>query len=134
MSRMALTLIEKDAATVDTDVEGGRIVVDPATFQAATGWEAKPEGMCRGTACVPVKGTGAIDDDGRIDVRAFAERLGQAVVHDADRGVVAIGGDPMARGQVASIADVTLPDLDGGEVDFARFLGRKTLLIAWASW
>lgn len=111
----------------------GPICVDADAFTLATGWELKPEGLCRGTACVPVKGTDIVSD-GSVDVTAFADRLGQAVVVDADRGVAAIGGDPMSRGHGASLADVTLPSVHGGEVDFADFVGKKTLLIAWASW
>jgi hypothetical protein len=80
-----------------------------------------------------VKGTDIVGD-GSIDVSAFADRLGQALVIDADRGVAAIGGDPMSRGHGASLADVRLPSVHGGEVDLADFVGKKTLLIAWASW
>ena len=36
------------------------LTVDPSDFAARTGWEAKPEGLCKGDRCVPVPGgTGA---------------------------------------------------------------------------
>jgi hypothetical protein len=127
------TLIERDLAEIPSLAADGPIQVDAARFAAATGWELKPEGLCRGAACVPVKGTDIVVD-GSIDVGAFADRLGQVVVVDADRGIVAIGGDPMSRGHGASLADVSLPSVHGGEIDLADFVGKKTLLIAWASW
>ena len=43
-------------------------------FEAATGWAAKPEGMCKGDTCVPVPG--AVGEGGRLDVPAVADRLG----------------------------------------------------------
>ena len=125
------TLIER--SHVEIPAVDAPIRVDADAFATATGWELKPEGLCRGTACVPVKGTDIVSD-GSVDVGTFAERLGQALVVDTDRGVAAIGGDPMSRGQGASLADVTLPSVQGGEVDLADFVGKKTLLIAWASW
>ncbi|HUW03383.1 MAG TPA: hypothetical protein VMW08_13590 [Acidimicrobiales bacterium] len=127
------TLIERDLAEIPSLEADGPIEVDAESFASATGWELKPEGLCRGAACVPVKGTDIVNE-GSIDVGAFAERLGQSVVVDADRGIVAIGGDPMSRGHGASLADVRLPSVHGGEVDLADFVGKKTLLIAWASW
>lgn len=127
------TLIERNHAEIDEVAPEGPLRVDAASFHAATGWELKPEGLCRGTACVPVKGTDIVSD-GSIEVRAFADRLGQSLVVDAERSVAAIGGDPMSRGHGASLADVTLPSVHGGEIDFGDFVGKKTLLIAWASW
>ena len=126
-------LIERDHADVPALGGDEPLRVPAAAFAAATGWVLRPEGLCRGTACVPVAGTGIVDGD-TIDVTAFADRMGQALVVDHERGVAAIGGDPMSRGQGASLADVTLPGVYGGQVDFADFLGEKTLLIAWAAW
>ena len=58
-------------------------------FADATGWVAKPEGMCKGDSCVPVPG--ATRDDGTLDVAAVAERLGMALVADDATGVWALG-------------------------------------------
>lgn len=127
------TLIERAHAEIGDLPADGPVVVDAAAFTAASGWELKPEGLCRGNACVPVKGTDIVAD-GAVNASAFADRLGQALVIDADRGVAAIGGDPMSRGHGASLADVTLPSVHGGDIDLADFVGKKTLLIAWASW
>ncbi len=57
-------------------------------FEAATGWAANPEGMCKGAVCVPAPGAVT---DGSIDVAAVAARLGMALVHDDAHGVWSLG-------------------------------------------
>mgnify|MGYP001460981883 CR=1 FL=1 len=58
-----------------------RLTVPTSDFHHATGWEAKPEGMCKGDVCVPVPG--AIHADRTLDVAAVADRLGMALEEDA---------------------------------------------------
>ena len=60
-----------DSTTIDLDA-----------FTAATGWQIKPEGACKGGICVPL-GTDR-------DPLSVAERLGMAVVTDDATGNVAI--------------------------------------------
>jgi hypothetical protein len=110
------------------------LVVDPAAFAARTGWEAKPEGMCQGDVCVPAPGS--LRPDGRLDVAVAAERLRMPLVHDADSGLWALG--PAAGGRALASAEappLTLPLVDGsGEWSLASMRGRRTILVAWASW
>ena len=54
--------------------------VTAAEFAAGTGWEPKPEGLCRGEVCVPAPGSRR--DDGTVDVGVAAARLGMPVVRD----------------------------------------------------
>ena len=65
------------------------LAVDPVRFHQATGWEAKPEGLCKGEQCVPVPG--AIRADGLLDVQVAAERLAMAMVHDEAHALWALG-------------------------------------------
>ncbi len=125
---MRLFLIDEREAEVDAVLDGDRVLVRPDDLFRATGWELKPEGLCRGTVCVPWKSP----DGGRVDLREVADALGRAFVH-AD-GVAALAGDPMGRGQRSSIDELELPDLDGNVVRMSDFAGRKRLLVAWASW
>lgn len=102
-------------------------------FEAATGWAAKPEGMCKGDACVPVPG--AFRDDGTVDVTAVADRLGMALVPDDEADVWALG--PRSGGRALTTAtapDLELPDVDGNPFNLSAMHGRKVLLVAWASW
>ena len=102
-------------------------------FADATGWIAKPEGMCKGDVCVPVPT--AFDADGMLDVTAVAERLGMALVADDEAGVWALGPDSGGRAlTTATVPPIELPDIDGNPFNLAAMHGRKVLLVAWASW
>ena len=60
---------------MEARIDGDRVLVDPASLEAATGWVLKPEGLCRGSVCVPVRDRDALVVDGAIDVAAFAAAL-----------------------------------------------------------
>ena len=111
-----------------------RVDVTPAELHRATGWEITPRGACRGDRCVPLPGL-EVGDDGRLDVREFAERMQMPVATDEEAGLWALG--PPSGGRVldsAEMPDIVLPDFDGGRFDMASLRGRKVLLLAWASW
>ena len=110
-----------------------RLDPTPQEFTAATGWELKPEGACRGEVCVPlppgVVGTGV------VDVVAVADRLGTPIAHDERHGLWALGGPSGGRGlDRARIPELVLDDFGGKAFDVATLRGRKVLLVAWASW
>lgn len=103
-------------------------------FADGTGWDPKPEGLCRGEVCVPAPG--ARRDDGTVDVAAAAERLGMPLVHDVDHGVWALGPST-TTGKVLSTAtapDPELIDRGGNPFRLSSLHGRKVLLVAWASY
>jgi hypothetical protein len=105
--------------------------LDPAIFEACSGWELKPEGACLGERCVPLPEL----DDGKVDVAGFAERLGMPVVHDEKHGVWAVGPEGGGRFLASALCpEIVLPDLDGNPFDLSSLHGRKVLLLAWASW
>jgi len=102
-------------------------------FETATGWAAKPEGMCKGDVCVPVPC--AIGADGMLELTAVADRLGMALVADDRAGVWALGPESGGRALTAArVPDIELPDVDGNPFDLSAMHGRKVLLVAWASW
>ena len=113
-----------------TDLDG--VSVD--AFAEATGWDPKPQGLCRGEVCVPAPG--ARRDDGTIDVALAADRLGMPLVHDPEAGVWALGPGTTS-GRVLSTAvapDPTLIDRHGEPFHLSSLRGRKVLLVAWASY
>ena len=109
------------------------LAVDPAEFATRTGWEAKPEGLCKGDACVPAPG--AVRADGLLDVEAVAGRLGMPIVHDDARTLWALGPESGGRAlTTATLPDLVLPDRSGEAFHFSSLLGRKAIIVAWASW
>jgi hypothetical protein len=129
-----LVLIDERETVVEASVAEGRVLLSPDDLLRATGWELKPEGLCRGPVCVPVRD---VSTGSAVDLAAVARALGRALVVSEEGGVAAFGGDRMSSGpssSVASIDELELPDLDGNVVRMSDFAGRKRLLIAWASW
>ncbi len=98
-----------------------------AEFQQVTDWEIKAEGACRGDVCVPLP-------DGDFDAAAVLDRLGMAVVHEAELGLSAIGPETLSGRSLSSTdaSDFCLPDLDGRSFELASLAGEKVLLVAWA--
>lgn len=100
---------------------------------ARTGWEAKPEGFCKGERCVPAPG--AVRPGGRIDAAALADALAMPLVHDSAHGLWALGPESGGRALTSATApELTLPDRDGNPFRLRALHGRKVLLVAWASW
>lgn len=111
----------------------GKRYVDPAALERATGWAIKPEGACKDDRCVPL-GEGVMHDD-LIDLQVFAGRMQMALVHDDDAMLWCLG--PEAGGPALSSAlapGLALPGVTGNLFELRSLLGRKVLLIAWASW
>jgi len=105
-----------------------------AELAARTGWEVKPEGACRDQVCVPLADE-ARDGD-RLVARVVAERLGMPVLEDPDHGLLAIGPATVTgRALESAVAPgLELPDVDGNPFRLSSLLGKKVLLVAWASW
>ena len=111
-----------------------RPFVSPEALRARTGWAIKPEGACKGEACVPLRD--GVLQGGRVDLRAFAERLGMPLVHDAEHGLWALGPESLGGRALttATAPELVLPDLDGKPFALSSLRGRKVVLTAWASW
>ena len=103
-------------------------------FADHTGWDPKPEGLCRGEVCVPAPG--ALDADGTVDVAAAASRLGMPLVHDEAHGLWALG--PATLGghalATAAAADPELVDRQGRPFRLSSLRGRKIIMAAWSTY
>ena len=109
-------------------------LVSPEELRSRTGWAIKPEGACKGEVCVPLRGEAV--EDGRVDLQAFAERLGMPLVHDAEHGLWALGPESLGGRALttATAPELVLPELDGTPFALSSLRGRKVVLTAWASW
>jgi len=129
-----MAIVLSDSGEVSVDAIDG-LCVNAADAELATGWTLKPEGMCRGDLCVPLRD--GMRRDGRIDLSAFWRALGNPVVHgDADKvWVLGAGADERNAALAGERApDFTLPDLAGTPHRLADLRGRKVFLSTWASW
>ena len=106
---------------------------------AATGWVAKPEGLCKGEVCVPlpVGREREFVAGGRINLAALWRHLGQPAVR-SERGHVWVLSES-ARERKAALSsleapDFTLPDPSGRLHRLSDYRGKKVLLVTWASW
>ena len=145
-----ITVLDEGVAEVDVVVRGDDDVLLPASdLVALLGWELKPEGLCRGDVCVPVRdrssveidGTdgshGTDDPDGGVSLRGVATALDRPLVVDLDAGVAAIGPSRSSRRQALAggpLPDLALPDIDGEVLDLASLRGRKAVVVAFATW
>ena len=103
-------------------------------LRSRTGWVIKPEGACKGEACVPLREE--VLRDGMVDLRVFAERLAMPLIHDVEHALWALGPESLAgRALTTAVApELVLPDLDGKPFALSSLRGQKVVLTAWASW
>ena len=123
-------------STVDAVLSDGRILVGNDDVLRATGWERKPEGICRDELCVPLR-DGAAHTADRIELNAFAAALRRPLAVDVEAGAAFLGTAAAERAeQLHSLRapDFSLPDLDGHMHTLSAQRGKKVLLVVYASW
>jgi len=132
------TLIDGDRVVALRASRGGDAVqIAPEILRDATGWELKPEGLCRGDVCVPVRDRAALAGDGGVDLAAFARALDRPLALDIAERAAALGtsaAERSARLATLEAPDFTLPDLHGRMHTLSAHRGKKALLIVYASW
>jgi hypothetical protein len=132
-----VTVISDQVRTVEALSGEGRILVAPDHLQDAVGWELKPEGLCQGDVCVPVRDTSSLFSGPDLDLAAVASALGRPAVIDAEAGMAAVALDAEGRRQALDdlhAPSFTLKDLDGNAHRLEEWSGRKKLLVAFSSW
>jgi len=137
----AVILLPDRAVTVTGEAEADALWLAPAELAKAGGWELKPEGLCRGSLCVPVpqgaswvRGRGG---DVRVDLVGLSRHMGQPVAASLEHAAWSVGlaaEDVADRLRSLDAPDFSLPDLDGRTHTLSSFRSRKVFLLAWASW
>ena len=129
-------LDEGREASVDADVEDGAVLVGRDDVERATGWQHKPEGMCRDGVCIPLRDPAVLQGD-QLDLGRLAAALRRPLALDTAESVAYLGPAATDRAEpLASLRapDFTLPDLDGRLHTLSAQRGKKVLLVAYASW
>ena len=110
-----------------------------AEARTATGWEAKPEGLCQGDVCVPLPAgrEHELVDGGRINLASLWRHLGRPALHSARGDVWVLGESAQQRAAALALLeapDFTLPDVGGRMHRLSDYRSKKVLLVTWASW
>ncbi len=125
-----------DAPPIDT------LWLDATQIREATGWDWKPQGLCRDDTCMPVpRALRSTDqpmvDGDRLDLAAFWRYAGWPVVHDESGRVWVLGEGAAQRADALSslqAPDFELPDLEGRMHRLSDLRGQRVFLSTWASW
>jgi hypothetical protein len=128
-----MATVLSDSGEISVHATNG-LWVSAADAERATGWALKPEGMCRGDICVPLRQ--GVTQDG-IDLAAFWRALGNPVAHDQSERIWVLGAGADERNAALAgeqAPDFSLPDLAGVPHRLSELRGKKVLLSTWASW
>jgi len=139
---MSVTILYKERPpyTAAATAEGGDLWVPSDELAAATGWELRPEGTCRGDVCVPIPrgrdGEFVRDGRARFNLAALARLCAEPVVRDDANEVWSFGTAATRLDDMRSLQapDFTLPDLEGRAHALTDYRGKKIFLVFWASW
>jgi hypothetical protein len=138
MPDASFTIIDgQETHPVAAAIRGDSIRIPPDALRSALGWTLKPEGLCQGDVCIPVRDRDALVDDDGIDLAGFADLLGRPLALDVEERAAALGTSSAERRRdLASLEapDFTLPDLEGRLHSLSEHRGKKVLLIVYASW
>lgn len=116
--------------------------VTTADLTHATGFELKPQGVCRQELCFPVPKARAAEfvreETGKtwFNLTSFADLVRQPVAVDSALSAWYFGlrVDQQKRLESLRAPDFTLPDLQGKMHSLSDFRGKKVFLVTWASW
>ena len=139
----AIIIYDDDATEISTaSVDAGQLWITTVDLKRATGFELKPQGVCRNELCFPLPKSREQEfvrkSPGKtwFDLVAFARLVHQPVAHDEALATWYFGLRSDQRQGLSSLEapDFTLPDMNGKIHSLSDFRGKKVLLLTWASW
>jgi len=133
--------------TANSSTVNGDLWITTDELTRATGFEVKPQGVCRKELCFPLPSArksefvitrGANGSKVQwFNLSAFARMLHQPVAYDAALATWYFGPRPEVQNNYLGsfqAPNFTLPDMDGKPHSLSDFRGKKVLIITWASW
>ena len=130
---------DREERTDVARLQGDDLWIPLSELKALTGWELKPEGVCKDEVCVPLPNARrqAFVHGTDFNLTEFARLIEQPVAHDEKHGVWYFG--PAAwewKSRLTSrvAPDFSLPDLSGHIHTLSELKGKKVLLLFWATW
>jgi AhpC/TSA family len=125
------------------EIEGDELWLAQRDLATVSGWEIKPEGICKDEICVPVpearrstliRGSSS---ESQVNLTGFARMIEQPFAHDEKSAVWYFGPPGWEwKDRLASheAPDFSLPDLTGKIHTLSELRGKKVLLLFWATW
>ena len=121
--------------------EGERLWIPSEDVFGILGVELVGNALCHGSSRVPAPTSDGWkrEEGGRtlVELGSIASALRQAIVCEPDRRVWSLSVAPELGGswrQTLLAPDFELPDRTGRVARLSAFLGKKVLLLSWASW
>lgn len=138
------TVVYDDVATEinPADQDRDQLWITTPDLTRATGFEVKPQGVCRKELCFPLSKARTQEflrkSSGKqwFNLLAFAQLVHQPVAHDEALSTWYFGLRSDQRQMLSSLEapDFSLPDMNGKLHSLSDFRGKKVLLVTWASW
>ncbi len=142
---MTATIIfsENVSSAPSAETSGDSLWLSLLDLTKATGWELKPEGVCRDEVCIPVpeerrgqllRGEGGAS---RFNLTEFARLVEQPLARDEKYNAWYFGQPSwewQSRLSDNMAPDFTLPDFEDNQHNLSDYRGKKVFLLCWASW
>ncbi len=143
MSTATVLYQDREPQEVSAEPHGEELWLKLSELTAVSGWQLKPEGVCKEEICVPVPDTrrlALIRDGGSgamFNLTEFARLIDQPFARDEKTGVWYFGPagwEWKDRLTSREAPDFSLPDLGGEMHTLSELRGKKVFLLFWASW
>jgi AhpC/TSA family protein len=132
-----------EVSTPSAAMPANDLWITAAELTRATGFEVKPQGVCRKELCFPLPSARKSEflvKHGNVqwfNLSAFARLLRQPIAFDKALATWYFGPRPEVQNNyLASFQapNFTLPDTEGKTHSLSDFRGKKVLIVTWASW
>jgi len=103
---------DRRSQAASAKAEGDNLWLSAAELAKVSGWELKPEGVCKGGVCVPIPAGRESDfvRDNRqaFNLASFARLMGQPMLHDDKHDIWYFGQDAGSRSAALKSLDTLL--------------------------